>query len=52
MELTLITHFAKRTLRSFNFITVTFLFTCFSVTFVKTGPEYWVGQESEPITVE
>ncbi|KDR14834.1 putative defense protein Hdd11 isoform X2 [Zootermopsis nevadensis] len=24
----------------------------FRTTFVKTGPEYWVGQESDPITVK
>jgi len=28
------------------------LFACYSVTFVKTGSEYWVGQESDPITVK
>jgi len=51
MEL-ILTHFAKRILCSFSSITVTFLFICFSVTFVKTGAEYWVGQESDPITVQ
>jgi hypothetical protein len=52
MELILITHLAKRILRNFNSITVTFLFIYFSVTFVKTGAEYWVGQESDTITVQ
>jgi len=42
----------KKILHSFNSVTITFLFTCFSVTFVKTGAEYWVGQESDPITVQ
>jgi len=52
MELILIIHFAKLILYSFNTITVDFLFTCFRATFVKTGAEYWVGQESDPIIVQ